>query len=399
MGFFIYKIFNGQVDDSVHLRFQTFSRGDFKNRAMVVAKAQAKGVYRIGTTPEYGNELVRYFAEKLGENSTRVTGIIVSTRDLTGELDFQNKKQFMGVKQYILDREMSGTEILELCDKLPQSFMGLSFKVGDSELKIKPKAPKSAKPGTKGDKNIKVNFCRIKTKDIGLINSLIFDQEAKGFKEIWIDHEFIIDEIVISDELKAEAGDDYKKIKEMALRKGKIIRKINVDGREIKKEKEFAVQISLNTVRKVYDKKNAPLQKVRKLHIACLKNSKVIAYAKATIGTKHDSPFFEEVINAIVKNGFQIKTLLADARYNSKNNYALCKELGILNVFIDFKKNSVSRRAKSDLWREKLKLYKEQKNIWNQTYRFRVIVEGIFSAIKKKNLNYLRSKKDNCNGC
>jgi len=39
-------------------------------------------------------------------------------------------------------------------------------------------------------------------------------------------------------------------------------------------------------------------------------------------------------------------------------------------------------------------LYREQKDIWNQTYRFRVIVEGVFSAIKKKNLNYLRSRKE-----
>ncbi|HDZ61426.1 MAG TPA: hypothetical protein ENH46_06965, partial [Candidatus Pacearchaeota archaeon] len=59
-----------------------------------------------------------------------------------------------------------------------------------------------------------------------------------------------------------------------------------------------------------------------------------------------------------------------------------------------FKKNATLRRAKSDLWREKLRLYKEQKEIWNQTYRSRVIVEGIFSAIKKKNINYLRSRKE-----
>jgi len=146
--------------------------------------------------------------------------------------------------------------------------------------------------------------------------------------------------------------------------------------------------------KKVYDKKNAPLQKVRKVHITCLKNSRVIAYAKATKGTEHDSPHFEEAIRTVCKNGFQIKTLLADAGYNSKNNYALCKELGILNAFIDFKSNNEVRRAKSDLWREKLRLYKEQKEVWNQTYRFRVIIEGVFSAMKRKNLNYLRSKKE-----
>lgn len=146
--------------------------------------------------------------------------------------------------------------------------------------------------------------------------------------------------------------------------------------------------------RKVYDKKHAPLEKVRKLHIGCLKNSKIIAYAKATKGTKHDSPIFEDILIGIRSRGFNIKTLIADAGYSGKNNYALCKDNGINNVFIDFKSNATLRRAKSDVWREKLKLYKEHKEIWNQTYRFRVIVEGIFSAIKRKNLNYLRSKKE-----
>jgi len=146
--------------------------------------------------------------------------------------------------------------------------------------------------------------------------------------------------------------------------------------------------------RKVYDKIHAPLQKVRKVHVACLKNSRIIAYAKASKGTEHDSPHFEEAVRTVCKNGFQIRTLLADAGYSGKNNYALCRELGIMNVFIDFKSNATLRRAKSDIWREKLRLYKEQKEIWNQSYRFRVIIEGIFSAIKRKNLNYLRSKKE-----
>jgi transposase len=156
----------------------------------------------------------------------------------------------------------------------------------------------------------------------------------------------------------------------------------------------FGERMYTGGYRKVYDKRNAPLQKVRKLHIACLKNSRVIAYAKATKGTQHDNTMFEELVIKVKKNGFNIKTLIADAGYTGKENYALCKDLGIMNVFIDFRSNATLRRAKSDIWREKLKMYKEQKDIWNQTYRFRVLVEGIFSAIKRKNLNYLRSKKE-----
>jgi transposase len=156
----------------------------------------------------------------------------------------------------------------------------------------------------------------------------------------------------------------------------------------------FAKRMYGGGYKQVHDKRAGSLYKVRKLHIACLKNSKVIAYAKASKGTEHDCPHFEEAVRIVCKNGFQIKTLLADSGYLSKENYSLCKELGIMNTFIDFKSNNELRRAKSDLWREKLRLYKEQKEIWNQTYRFRVIVEGVFSAMKRKNLNYLRSKKE-----
>lgn len=156
----------------------------------------------------------------------------------------------------------------------------------------------------------------------------------------------------------------------------------------------FGQRMYTGGYKKVYDKKNASLQKVRKLHICCAKNSKIITCAIATSGTNHDSPYLEKLISSPMKNGFKVKTLLADAGYSGKNNYALCQNLGIFNVFIDFKKNASIKRAKSSIWKEKLKLYKEQKEIWNQTYRFRVLVEGVFSVMKKKHLNYLRSRKE-----
>jgi len=239
MEFFIKKIFDGNVDELVHQQFSKFSRGEFKDKAMVVAKAMSGGKFSVNTTPEYGNELVRCLAEKLGEGVTDVKGVVVSTRDLTGELDFQDKKQFMGVKQYILDREMTGNEILELCDKVPSSFVGLSFKVGNTELKIKPKAPKSAKPSSKGDAGPKVDFCRLKTTDKSLVDGLVFG--VGGFKKVEIAHDFVIEEIVVSDDLKAEAGGDFALIKEKALRKGKIVRSVKVDeGEEVRKEVEFS---------------------------------------------------------------------------------------------------------------------------------------------------------------
>ena len=156
----------------------------------------------------------------------------------------------------------------------------------------------------------------------------------------------------------------------------------------------FGQRMYTGGFRKVHDKRSGALHKVRKLHVACLKNSKIIACAKATKGTKHDSPFLEELTKTVVKNGFSIKTLIADAGYTSKENYVICRDLGIFEVFIDFRSNVTGKKPKSDIWREKFKLYKENKEVWKETYRFRVLVEGIFSAMKRKNLNYLRSKKE-----
>lgn len=156
----------------------------------------------------------------------------------------------------------------------------------------------------------------------------------------------------------------------------------------------FALRSYVGGYKLVHDKMNAPLSKVRKLHFSCVKNSKIITCAKATRGTVSDFNTFEELVRTTVKRGFIISRLLADAGYSSRDNYALCKELGILNAFIDFKSNATTKRSKTDLWRERVRMWKDQKDMWHETYRFRVIIEGIISAIKRKGLNYLRSRNE-----
>jgi len=236
MDCFIKKIFEGKPDNLVHIQFQKFSKGEFKDKAMLKAR-NSSGKFTISTTSEYANEMVRNMAEKLGDNKTYATGIVVSTRDLSGELDFSDKKQFMGIKQYIIDREMTGEEILKICNKFPSSFIGLSFKAGDSELKVKPKSPKSSKPNTKIDKKPKIDFCKLVTDNETIFREFVFDEEARNFKNIEIKHDFLIQDIIIPDELKNEK--DFVKIREMAKRKGKIIRELNIDGKILKKEIEF----------------------------------------------------------------------------------------------------------------------------------------------------------------
>ncbi len=237
MDCFIKKIFEGKAegDGLVHLQFQKFGRGEFKDKALVKASS-SKGRFSIATTYEFANEFVRMLAEKLGNSSARVTGVVVSTRDLKAELDFKDIKQFAGVKQYVVDKEMNGKDIFELCEKFPAAFIGFSFSAGDSELKIKAKSPKSGKPSTKTEEAPNPDFCKLITTDKSIARSVLFDLPLESFKKVLIRHDFIITDIILP---KGET--EPAKIRELAKRKGKIIRMTEVDGAKSRKEQEFIV--------------------------------------------------------------------------------------------------------------------------------------------------------------
>ena len=228
---FIKKVIDGNTDSFSHIQFQKFSKGEFKERAFIAAK-QSKGKYTISTTPEFANEMVYSMAKKLGGDKTNITGALVSTSDLTGELEFKDKKQFQGVKRYLIDNEMSGDQIISLLKKFPKSFFALSFKIGDNVLKIKPKAPKSGKPKSKNGEKPKSNFCKLVTIDKELGEGFVI--ESDNWKKAEIFHDFIIENIEIPAELKGSK--DFAKIREESLRVGKIIRHYEIDGVENSRE-------------------------------------------------------------------------------------------------------------------------------------------------------------------
>jgi hypothetical protein len=232
---FIKKIADKNFDESVHLQFQKFSKGEFKNRALIEAK-NSSGNYTIKTSAEFANELVRDMAEKLGNNKTKVTGSIIGTNDLKGVLEFKKISQFQGVKNYSIEMDMSGSEIINLINKYPKNFFALSFSVGDEILKIKPKAPKSGKPGSKGEELPKIDFCNLKTKDKKIVGTFII--ETPEFKTAVIVHDFIITSIEVPAELKT--SEDFALIREKSKRVGKILRKAEIDG--VKSEKALELR-------------------------------------------------------------------------------------------------------------------------------------------------------------
>jgi len=238
MDSFIKKIFtskNVEEDYLIHSQFQKFSRGEFKDKAMLRIKNSA-GKYSLDTTYEYARELVMVLAEKLGGNKVHVTGALVSAMDLTG-FSYVEKKMAMGARKYMIEADMTGKELLDLCNNQKKAFIALSFSMGDDELKIQPKSPKSAKGvSSSKDENAdaKIDFCKLKTSDWGLIEKFVFEPEMKNVKKAEIKHTFQIAEIILP---KGET--DPARMRELAKRKGKIIRQIRIDDKKTQKEHEF----------------------------------------------------------------------------------------------------------------------------------------------------------------
>lgn len=236
---FIKKLADKKSDELVHAQFQKFSKGEFRDRAMIRVKKSGPK-YTIYTGAEFANGLVRIMAEKLGDNKTNVKGAIVSTLNLKENPEFSDLlahatvKQFQGVKRYLVDTEMSGKEIINFLDKNPKAFFALSFEAGEDKLKIKPKAPKSGKPG-KGGEDPKIDFCVLKTKDKTIADSFVF--ETSDFKEAIISHTYFIESMEIPEELKKSK--DFAKMREGAIRIGKIVRKAKIDGQERTSEIEL----------------------------------------------------------------------------------------------------------------------------------------------------------------
>lgn len=227
----IKKIFNKIFDEGVHSDFLKFGKGEFKDKYLIDGKKQADK-WVIKTGPELANHLVKMGLEKTN-GKVKISGVIVSTMKM--DITISNGlKQFMGIKQYKVDSEIKTTDILELMGKYPRAFFALSFVLPDYELKIKAKAPKSAKPST-SEKEPKAEFCSLKTTDFNVVKELFFDN-PNFVKEIAVKHVVRVDQIVYPKDFDKMKPED---VREQSKRKGMIIRETIVDGKSLKSEAPF----------------------------------------------------------------------------------------------------------------------------------------------------------------
>lgn len=223
---FIKKIFHGgeeAKDESVHKQFIRFGKGEYGKRALLgiwkTKFVKVKGSF------EFANDFVLFVARLENSNKMIFEGSVWSKDEIPG-LSGEKKagKWIHSVKNY------SSSQIKQIADKA--YYFLLNAEGEGIKLKIKPKLPK---PG-KSEGKIDDKFCQLELdeKFYKAAKEDFFWDLPEG-KKSEVEHRFIITEIVIPKTNEK----DFAKIREMAKRKGKIIRTASVDGKEIKSEKAF----------------------------------------------------------------------------------------------------------------------------------------------------------------
>lgn len=217
MNSFLKKVLTGNSDIDSHRYFIRFGRGDYKRRFLISLNRGEK--IKVKTSFEFANDLVKFVDEN---KKISFSGKILTKEKIPGregrkkagvfvyEVEKCSIKEFGNAYYYLLDAD-------------------------DSEIVLKTKKS-LPKPG-KDEEKIDDGFCSLTLdKKYWPVLKDAFFWDVPDCKKASIEHELKISEIVLP---KGES--DPAKIRELATRKGTIVRKIDADGRESSKEIPFEV--------------------------------------------------------------------------------------------------------------------------------------------------------------
>jgi len=216
---FIKRVFEGKNDDASHRQFVRFGKGEYGGRALL-SLWKTKNV-KIKGSFEFANDFVLFIA---GLGNVSFNGEILSKDEISG-LDGKKKA---GKWVYAVEN-FTSSQVKNLSDKI--YYFLLNAEQEGIKLKIKDKLPKPGKDESKVDDK----FCQME------IDEKYYRAAKEDFfwdfpdgKKIEVEHKLIIKEIV-----PPKGEKDFAKIREMAKRKGRIIRTANIDGKEVRFEKDF----------------------------------------------------------------------------------------------------------------------------------------------------------------
>ena len=220
MEFFIKEIFEKGESEKSRQYFTRYGKGNYKRRFLIKLTKGKK--IKIRTSFELANVLVEFVRENNADS--KFSGKVLTKNKIEGVV---GRKKGSGYLYEITDDSL---------EKFDGAYCYLLDSVDDENLvlKIKKSLPK---PGKKAEK-IDDKFCSLDLdeKYWEKAKETFFWDIPENVKRISAEHELAINEIVFP-----EGESDPVKIRELAKRKGKIIRTVIADGNETISEHDFVI--------------------------------------------------------------------------------------------------------------------------------------------------------------
>jgi len=136
----------------------------------------------------------------------------------------------------------------------------------------------------------------------------------------------------------------------------------------------------------VRNKKKKVKKKFIKLHLALDKKSGKILVGICSKGWKHDHKFGVQIVKSLRRSLARQKTSidieLLDSGYLSRDMTSEI-ERSHATPYIKMKKNSTTRSGRSPSWKRNIRYQKDQPEEFMKEYCYRVVIEGVISALKK----------------
>lgn len=129
-----------------------------------------------------------------------------------------------------------------------------------------------------------------------------------------------------------------------------------------------------------------------KAHIIVGNKTHIICGAEVTSQFVADPIMLPQLVQEVNRN-FDVKAVMGDKAYSSRNNLELLGKLGIVPM-IPFRINSSRKPKGSRIWRDMYNYFAYHREAFMERYHARSNVETAFFMIKSKFSDYVRSKTD-----
>lgn len=236
----------------VHRHFYRYSRGEFIGPAIKLRQTSTK--FTLKGSLEYEDLVQELVLRSISADQLDIDGTLITGKDISERLNELNltwdlKESTGKTKNYKASFEttIDKKKLMNLIEEFRENcYFLLNFQL-DKWIRVdtKSRLPKpSKKKPIDDDVNKRVQFCKGYMEPTEENNQMIQDEILFDFKEeipndwskITLTNNYNISEIAIPRGIK-----DSRKLRILAVRKGKLIRTVDIDGEIIEKQYSFVV--------------------------------------------------------------------------------------------------------------------------------------------------------------